>query len=133
MATLIDSSVFIAVERQQLDLERALASYPDEDFAIAAITVSELLHGVHRATKPEVQGRRQAFVENVVSVFRVYPFDLSTARVHSRVWAELAKRGRSVGAHDLLIAATAIAIGGQVATRNTKDFAQIPGLTILRW
>jgi predicted nucleic acid-binding protein len=47
MGTLIDSSVLIAWERDRLDLEAHLAGYAEEDFAISAITASELLHGDH--------------------------------------------------------------------------------------
>ena len=46
---LIDSSVLIAWERDQLDIETQLASHADDEVAISAITASELLHGVHRA------------------------------------------------------------------------------------
>jgi tRNA(fMet)-specific endonuclease VapC len=49
---LIDSSVLIAWKRDQHDIETELAGHADEDFAISAITASELLHGVHRATTP---------------------------------------------------------------------------------
>jgi tRNA(fMet)-specific endonuclease VapC len=52
MGTLIDSSVLIAWERERLDLESHLADYAEENFAISAITASELLHGVHRAATP---------------------------------------------------------------------------------
>jgi hypothetical protein len=41
---------------------------PDEEVGIAAITASELLHGVHRAT-PEHRTRREAFVEAVLAAF----------------------------------------------------------------
>lgn len=49
MGTLIDSSLLIAAERRALDLGAALDRYADEPVGIAAITASELLHGVHRA------------------------------------------------------------------------------------
>jgi len=49
VGTLIDSSVLIAAERRTLDLDAAMVGHADEPVAIAAITASELLHGVHRA------------------------------------------------------------------------------------
>jgi predicted nucleic acid-binding protein len=45
---------------------------PDEEAGIAAITASELLHGVHRAT-PEHRARREAFVEAVLTAFPPLP------------------------------------------------------------
>jgi tRNA(fMet)-specific endonuclease VapC len=55
----------------------------------------------------------------------------SVARVHAEVWAELEQDGESVGAHDLWIAATALAHGFGVATRNRRDFERIAGLRVL--
>ena len=45
MGIVIDSSVLIAWERDLLDLEALMAHYAEEDFAISAMTASELLHG----------------------------------------------------------------------------------------
>jgi tRNA(fMet)-specific endonuclease VapC len=103
---------------------------PDEEVGIAAITASELLHGVHRAT-PEYQARREAFVEAVLAAFPPLPFDLLAARAHARIWAELASAGQDVGAHDRLVAATAIAAGWRVGTANLRHFDRITGLSTL--
>ena len=65
MATLIDSSVLIAAERGQLNVDGIAAK---EDVAISAVTASELLHGVHRAKTPAQRNWRQAFVEGILSV-----------------------------------------------------------------
>jgi tRNA(fMet)-specific endonuclease VapC len=133
MATLIDASVLIAAERGQLDLDALLAEHAGEEIAIAAITASELLHGVHRAAGTAQRTRREAFVEDLLAQLPVIPFDLVAARIHSRVWAQLARRGLEVGAHDLLIAATAIATGSKVATGDERSFRRIPGLSVVAW
>ncbi len=133
MATLIDASLLIAAERGRLDWDEVVAAHAEEEVAVAAITASELLHGVHRATDPKVRTRRSAFVERVLAQMPVVSFDLIVARVHARVWAELAAKGTVVGAHDLLIGATALATGGRVATRDVRSFPKIPGLDVVRW
>jgi len=133
MATLIDASVLIAVERQRLSLDTVLAEHGEEAAAIAAITASELLHGVHRAKTTKQRARREAFVEQILNTVTVVPFDLVVARVHARVWAELAAKGVTVGTHDLFIAATALALGSTVATRGDRSFPRIPGLSFTRW
>lgn len=129
---LLDSSVLIAAERGGVSPGELLAQNPDEEVAMAAITASELLHGVFRAGAPARRARREAFVERALATFPVLPFDLSTARIHARVWASLAARGVSVGAHDLLIAATALAHAASVATRDARGFTKIPGLALRR-
>jgi tRNA(fMet)-specific endonuclease VapC len=133
MATLIDASVLIAAERGQLDLEALLTTQSQEEVALAAITTSELLHGIHRAARMTDRTKREAFVEQLLTHIPVVPFDLLVARVHARLWARLAARGLPVGAHDLLIGATAIATGARVATRDVRSFRQIPGLAIVSW
>ncbi|MFO0760887.1 MAG: type II toxin-antitoxin system VapC family toxin [Byssovorax sp.] len=133
MGALIDSSVLVAAERGKLDLERILHDYGDEPVAIATITASELLHRVHRAVESSQRARREAFVERLLAELSLVPFDLVAARVHARLSAELASRGSPVGAHDLLIAATALAVGYDVATRDERSFPRIPGVRVLRW
>jgi tRNA(fMet)-specific endonuclease VapC len=94
------------------------------------ITVSELLHGVHRATGAR-RTRRRAFVEHVLAGFDPLPITETVARVHAEVWADLSRRGQTVGAHDLWIAATALAHGFGVATRDRADFGRVRGLRVL--
>ena len=82
---------------------------------------------------PARRALREGFVERLISSVLVLPFDLTVARLHARVWADLAAQGITVGAHDLIIAATALANGGTVATRDDRSFPKIPGLSVLRW
>ena len=133
MGALIDSSVLIACERGTIDLDGILNEHRETQFALSAITASELLHGVHRARSEARRGRREAFVEALLSSLPVISFDLVAARVHARLWAKLAAKGVTVGQHDLVIASTAVSRGLDVATRDTRSFPQIPGLSILRW
>jgi tRNA(fMet)-specific endonuclease VapC len=56
MGLILDSSILIAAERGRFDLPALFQSRPDEAFFIAAITASELLHGVQRADTPERRG-----------------------------------------------------------------------------
>jgi len=133
VGALIDSSVLIAAERGTLDLDSVLEKYGEIDFAIAAVTASELLHGVYRADGKERRGRREAFVETLLSRLPVIAFDLIAARSHARLWAQLAANGVTIGAHDLLIAATAIARGLDIVTRDDRSFSIIPGLSLIRW
>jgi tRNA(fMet)-specific endonuclease VapC len=133
VGVLIDSSVLIAAETGLLHLEDRCRDYAEVDFAIAAITASELLHGVHRAKGRGRRARREAFVEAILTTLPVLAFDELAARVHARLWARLSSKGRSIGAHDLLIAATAIARGLGVVTRDERSFPKIAELTVIRW
>jgi predicted nucleic acid-binding protein len=130
---ILDSSVLIAAERGMLDLDERLALAPEEPVAIAAITASELLLGVASADGSARRTKRLAFVEWVLGNIRLIPFGLPEARVHSRLWAEMRAAGAGVGAHDLLIAATAVAGEERLITRDARHFARVPGLRWERW
>ena len=86
-----------------------------EDRAISVITVSELLHGVHRA-QGAVRARLRAFVEHLLAGLEAIPITEPVARVHAYIWADLAGRGQQIGARDLWISATALA-GPGIASR----------------
>lgn len=130
---LIDASVLIAAERGTLDLDQVLVAHGSEEVAMSSITAAELLHGVHRAPVGKRRAQRAAFVERLLERLPVVSFDLVSARIHARVWADLAAQGTTVGERDLMIAATAMAMGYSVATRDDRSFPKIPGLTVARW
>lgn len=129
MGIIIDSSVLIAIERGKLDREEFLRRYAGEAVSLSIITASELLHGVHRATTPELRERRSQFVEQLLGSFILLPVDLAVARKHAELSATLGAAGKPVGAHDLLIAATAVARGDRVVSRDARSFPIIPGLS----
>ena len=130
MGIILDTGILIAYERGNLDIDKLVKDNADEPFGLSAITVSELLHGVHRADSESRKLKREAFVQKVIDTFPIYPFDISAARIYADVWASLLKKGVPIGAHDLLIAATAISLGFSVATHNVRDFKKIKGLTL---
>lgn len=100
MGVLIDASILIEHERGRLDLASNIEGREAEGVFLSAITVSELLHGVHRARGSAVRARRSAFVEAVIEAFPILDADLATARAHARLWAEMARKGRLIGSHD---------------------------------
>src|SRR5659263_110959 len=99
MAVLIDASILIEAERGRLDLEPHVARHGDEEAFLSVVTASELLHGVHCATLPEVRARRSAFVEGVLERFPLLSVDLACARAHAQLWAELRHAGALIGPH----------------------------------
>ena len=130
MAALIDTSVLIDIERGRLSLEVLRADHDDEPVAISAVTASELLHGIHRVKGGARAARAEAFVEGLLALLPVISFDLQEARTHARLSADLQTRGVAVGAHDLLIAATALANDHHVMTRDLRSFPRIDGLEV---
>lgn len=129
MAVLIDTDVLVDLERDTGN--RALeAALGEQDRAVSVITVSELLHGVHRAEGSR-RAQRSAFVEHLLAGLPAIPITAPIARVHAVIWADMAGAGQPIGGHDLWIAATALAHGFALATGNRADFERVPGLELI--
>jgi len=132
MGVIFDTSEIITLERNRQEIEAIVRGREDEPFGISVVTVAELLHGVERADTEVRKINRQAFVEKVMEFFPTFPFDTAVARIYARIWASLAKRNLLVGAHDLIIAATAISLNYTVITSNIRDYGKIEGLKVER-
>ncbi len=130
MGVIFDTSVLISLERSMRGLDKLVEGREDEPFGISVVTVSELLRGVHRADSEKRRLTRGAFVEKIIQTFPLYPFDLNAARIYARLWANLAKKGIAVGAHDLMIASTAIAVGFSVVTADLRDYGKVKEVTV---
>lgn len=130
MAIILDADVIIRGEKGTFDLQGWVRGYSDEEFAIAAITVAELWQGMERASATQ-RGRRQQYLEAVLSALPVLPYTEQTAYEHARLWAELEGAGKLVGAYDLIVAATAVERNSAVATFNRRHFGLVPGLKLI--
>ncbi|MDY7033784.1 MAG: type II toxin-antitoxin system VapC family toxin [Thermodesulfobacteriota bacterium] len=130
MGIIFDTSLLIEAERGHLDIEAFIKDREEEPFGLSVITVAELLHGVHRADSSKRRLKRSAYVEKVIELLPVYPFDIVTARIYAEIWAYLGRKGIQIGAHDLMIGATALSLGFSVATFKKRHFERIEGLKI---
>lgn len=121
---LVDTSVVI-------DLESIDPSRLPVELAISAITMAELSAGPHATSDPAERARRQDRLQRAEATFDPLPVDAAAARAYGRVYAAVAgagRRARGTRALDLLIAATAVAAGIPLYTRNPKDFAGLSAL-----
>jgi tRNA(fMet)-specific endonuclease VapC len=69
-------------------------------------------------------------VEKVLDQFTLYLFNLAAARIYAELWATLQKQGTQIGAHDGMVAATAVSLGFSIATFNVRDYEKIEGLSL---
>jgi predicted nucleic acid-binding protein len=126
----VDTSVLIATERGSLIPDALHRVQAGALLAVSAITVSELLHGYHRARTKSQRTAREKFIASVLAEMEILPFDLRSAREHAAIWVGLANRGQMIGPYDLIIAATALAYRVPLATLNDRDFSKIPDLEV---
>ena len=130
MAIILDADVIIRGEKGLFDLKAWLQNRPDDTFEVAAITVAELWHGVERATGAH-KARRVQYLQTVLAPLPILPYTDQTAREHARIWAQLEAAGKMIGSYDLIVAATALERGSEVATFNKRHFDVVPGLTTI--
>ena len=95
---------------------------------IPAIVEAELLLGARKSSDPV---RNERAVEGLICNFEIVPFDSKCAHIYARIRAELESAGMVLGPNDLIIAATALAYDGILATNNVREFKRIPGLRIM--
>jgi predicted nucleic acid-binding protein len=130
MGLMVDTNVFIAFEKSGSPIDFSSWEVSQKVY-VSVVVVSELLMGVHRANTEERKQRRSAFVEAIISGVGVLDFTVAAARVHAEIHAELATKGQMIGAHDLIIAATARCHGLALLTNNVQEFSRVPGLRVI--
>jgi tRNA(fMet)-specific endonuclease VapC len=132
LAFVVDTSAVIGMERSGHPIDVAFASDPDFKLAISALTVSELLEGVYRAPSGERREQRRRYIETVLDRLPIFDFNLAVAWNHLRLRADLSQTGTPIGAHDAIIAATALTIGAGIITENVREFERVPGIRVIR-
>ena len=135
LGVILDSSVVIEAERQQLNVAQFLKQFVeaigDREAALSSITVAELVHGIYRANTEERRARRRAFLDDLKAAMLVYPITDNTAELVGKISGESSAKGVSIPFDDLLIGTCALERGYALATRNRRHFQKIPGLKLV--
>lgn len=106
------------------------AATPDEALHVSVITLGELRSGVERMTDGKRRERVRVWLEQTLADWlgdRALPVSLAVADRWGRLTAS-AKR--PLPAIDSLLAATALAHGLRIVTRNVRDFV-LPGVEVI--
>lgn len=101
------------------------------ELAISAMTLAELAAGPHATRDSAERARRQDRLQRTEATFEPLPVDGNVARAYGRVYAAVVAAGRKARGRrttDLFIAATALAAGLPLYTRNPTDFAGLSAL-----
>jgi len=100
-----------------------LDAHPDHGLAIALTSAGELASGSSLAERLSW--------ETLVQRFRILLPDREVAWKYGQIYRYLSDNGRLIGANDLWIAATALAHGLPIVTRDTGHFRRVPGLEVM--
>ncbi len=136
MGLILDSSVIIAAERntetvEQL-IQRIVSTSGDQEAALSAVGLTELVHGIYRAATAERRLRRESFLNDLLAALTVYPYTKETALLAGKLDGEQQSRGVVIPFADLMIGATALTLGYSVLTVNVRHFMRIPSLSVVK-
>ena len=132
MGWLIDTCIWIEVERGRLRPEDVSLITGEEEVFLSPVTISELQYGVEMASDAGIRQARQKSVD-VLKKKPLLWIDDETGAIHGRLAASVRMAGRQSDYRvmDLWLAAQAIQHNFRLLTLNARDFMDIPGLNLL--
>jgi tRNA(fMet)-specific endonuclease VapC len=137
VAIVLDSSVIIAAERRGRTvgeiLEQVKAARGEVEIGLSVMTIAKLMHGAYRTQTQAQQQRRPECIERLSSDVPVHPVTLDIARLAGRIEGQQKSLGIQLAFENLLIGATVLPLGFDVATLNLRDFQKIPGLSLIQF
>lgn len=127
---LLDTNICVYIIRKRPEaVYRRLSGTAGRDVAISVVTAFELEIGALRA-----QGRQYSeAIRLFLGEFEVLPLEDAARASYGQLRTNLERRGEKIGAHDMLIAAHALALNATLVTNNEKEFKRITGLKIENW
>ncbi len=131
MQFMLDTNICIYVikKKPRKVLERFKASHVN-DICLSSITLSELEYWVAKNSKPQ---QNQQALSQFLTPLEILPYDDRAAVHYGEIRFFLEKKGKTIGAMDLLIAAHARSLGLTLITNNTREFRRIPHLKVENW
>jgi len=131
MPYLIDTDWVIDLLASVPEAVQLLDRLAQDGIAISIITYMEAYQGVERSPHPEEAQNKLSALLNSLPVVSLSP---AVAQRCARLRETLRKQGKRVNARslDLIIAATALEYNLTLVTRNTEDYADVPGLKLYR-
>lgn len=116
--------------RGNFKVRQRLQVITPDDCGVSLISVFELLAGVERCAQPD---REREKVSTFLAPLHQLPFDIDSVVQAAKVRGALEKAGQKIGPYDLLPAGQALALGVTLVTRNTREFARVPSLSLEDW
>ena len=102
----------------------------DKPMALSVITYGELIYG---ATKSAHATENLARVRRVAALYSVIDVSQAIMDTFALLKAQLEAAGQRLDDFDLVIAATALALGFRLVTNNERHFKRVQGLPVENW
>ncbi|NTV15323.1 MAG: type II toxin-antitoxin system VapC family toxin [Desulfobulbaceae bacterium] len=134
MGFLIDTCIWIDVERGALAPADVATITGAEPVFLSPVTIAELKFGAENTTSPDLRQKRLAALANLKSKPHL-PINETTGEIFGDLTAQIKKNGAQHHhrVQDLWLASQAIQYSCRFLTHNRKDFTDIPGLALVIW
>ena len=130
MGYLLDTNmVSDLVRHPQGSVTQAIRAVGEGEVCTSIIVAAELRYGATKRASPRLTEQLEA----VLRALEILPFAAPADVAYGRLRTSLEQRGLPIGAHDLLIAAQAIALGLTMVTDNEREFKRIDELPCENW
>ena len=131
MKFMLDTNICIyVIKRKPPDVIEHFKPIEISLIGISSITLSELLYGVSKSSKP---GQNKIALMQFIAPLEILPYGDEAAQYYGDLRAHLEKQGTPIGSLNMLIAAHALSIACTLVTNNEKEFIRIPNLKIDNW
>lgn len=131
MRYLLDTNICIyIIKRKPLSVLERFENLTADEVGISALTVAEMEYGARKSSFPE---KNLAALQQFLSPFTLFPFDLQAAMEYGIIRADLETKGSPIGSLDMLIAAHAKSLNLTLVTNNEREFRRVDGLAIENW
>lgn len=131
MQYMLDTNICIYIIKQKpLKVLEQFKKLKISDIAISSVTLSELEYGVVKSSNHK---QNQQALSQFLTPLEILPYDDLAAIHYGEIRTHLEKKGKLVGAMDMLIAAHARSLELILVTNNIREFSRIPNLRIENW
>ena len=131
MKFMLDTNTCIyIIKRKPPNVIRRFKRTEISQIGISSITLSELLYGVSKSSRPE---QNRLALTQFIAPLEILSYGDEAAQYYGDIRAHLEKQGTPIGSLDMLIAAHTLSIACTLVTNNEKDFIRIPNLKIVNW
>lgn len=131
MQFMLDTNTCIyIIKRKPLEVIERFKRTEISQIGISSITLSELLYGVFKSSRPE---QNQMALAQFVAPLEILPFEEEAAQYYGDLRVHLERQGTPIGSLHMLIAAHALSVSCTLVTNNEKEFGRTPGLQIENW
>ena len=131
MTWMLDTNVCAAyLNGADLAVRERLLALPPSQVLLCSVVKAELHFGARKSKRVDAN---LAQLAKFFAAIESAPFDDIAAEHYGLLRAHLEAIGTPIGANDMMIAATALAVGATLVTRNQREFLRVSGLPVESW